>query len=123
MAEADIATEAVQNALLRADGKPTPLPKSVRIGGTPRLTPNELRVIKATTGKTLENLMSDEADAMQAMVWLRLRRGGFDPTWEEAGDVEADLSDLPLDPTSGESSTTSPGSAASGDAPPGTSTP
>jgi hypothetical protein len=100
------------------------LPTFVRVSATPRLSPNELRVLKAMTGRTLETLMNDEADAMQAMVWLALRRAGHhDVTWDQAGDVEADMTPEPPDPTPAASSMTSPPSAASGAAPPGTSTP
>jgi len=99
------------------------LPRIVKIEGSPRMTPNELRLLKAATGKGLQDLMGDEADAMQAVIWLKVRRTGHDLTWEQAGDIEADLSDEPPDPTNSGSTTTSPTSAASGAAPPGTSTP
>ena len=90
------------------------LPESIRIGSTPRITPNELRLIKAQTGASLEGLMNDPADAMQVMIYLRLLREGYKPTWDEAGDVAADLSDEPPDPSKPDSSTTSPPSVASG---------
>lgn len=75
------------------------LPTSVMVGGTPRLTPNEIRVLKAVTGRTLQDVFSDEADVMQAMVWLKLRRAGYKVSWEQAGDVEADMTGEPVDPT------------------------
>ena len=80
----------------------TALPEAVQVGGTPRLTPNELRLLKAATGRALSDLFADEADAMQAMVWLKLRREGFDVSWEQAGDMPADMSGaVPApDPTS-----------------------
>lgn len=90
-------------------------PVAVRMSGTPRLTPNELRLLKAVTGRALQEVMGDEADAMQAMVWLRLRRAGYVVTWEQAGDVEADLSEDEPDPTSGGPSPRSPVSAATGE--------
>jgi len=90
------------------------LPTSVRVGGTPRLTPNELRVLKVTTGRTLQELFADEADAMQAMVWVKLRREGFSVSWDQAGDVEADMADAPVDPTNAPVSQTSPRSVDSG---------
>lgn len=102
------------------DAPPTPaagggLPASVRVGGAPRLTPNELRFLKVSTGRTLESLFSDEADAMQSMVWLKLRRAGYAVTWEQAGDVEADMADVAVDPTKPEPSPTSPLSVATGE--------
>lgn len=93
----------------------TALPISVQVGGTPRLTPNELRMLKVTTGRTLEQLFSDEADAMQAMVWCKLRRAGFSVSWDQAGDVEADMAEAPVDPMSVGSSQTLPRSAATGE--------
>jgi hypothetical protein len=87
------------------------LPETVQIGGTPRLTPNELRFLKVATGRTLSDLFGDEADAMQAMVWLKLRRAGHHVTWEQAGDVEADMTDGPPDPTKVGTLPTSPLSA------------
>jgi hypothetical protein len=77
----------------------TELPTSVRVGGTPRLSPNELRTLKVLTGRTLQELFSDEADAMQSMVWVKLRREGYTVTWEQAGDVEAEMGADPADPT------------------------
>ena len=91
-----------------------PLPTSIRVG-QPRIKPNELRVLKALTNKTLEQMMADEVDAMQVMVWCALRRAGYNPTWEQAGDVEAELVvDDTVDPTNGSTSTTSQRSATSG---------
>lgn len=95
------------------NGTPT-LPTSVQVGGTPRLTPNELRVLKVTTGRSLADLFGDEADAMQAMVWVKLRRQGFAVSWEQAGDVEADMTPPTVDPTNATSSPPSPLSADSG---------
>jgi hypothetical protein len=117
MAEADIAATP-QDAPPNGTG----LPKSIVVGGSPRLTPNELRAVRATTGKTLEALMTDEADAMQTMVWLKLRRAGYQATWDQAGDVEADLAPEPPDPTPSASLTTSRASVDSGGSPPGTLT-
>ena len=90
------------------------LPTTVRVGGTPRLTPNELRMLKVTTGRTLQELFADEADAMQAMVWVKLRREGFSVSWDQAGDVEADMADAPVDPMNAPDSLTLPRSVDSG---------
>lgn len=92
-----------------------PLPDAVVVGTTPRMTPNELRLAKAVTGRSLSDLMGDEADAMQTVVFLKLRRDGYhDVTWEQAGDVVAILEDPAVDPTNADASTSSPHSAGSG---------
>ena len=100
---------------------PRALPDSVTITGQPsdfRLTANEMRKLKAASGHTMTDLMgetADEADRMQAMVWLLLRRDGFtDVTWDQAGDVAVEYEEPEPDPTSGERSSSSPTSAASG---------
>jgi hypothetical protein len=98
------------------------LPREVLVGTTPRMSPNEMRVLKAQTGRTLESIMGDEADAAQALVWLELRRQGYSPTWDQAADVFA-VYEAAADPTTAAGSTSSPRSAISGDAPPATSTP
>ena len=38
-------------------------------------------------------------DRMQAMVWCGLRRAGYEPTWEQAGDVSPDTDEVPVDPS------------------------
>ena len=82
------------------------------------LTPNELRLLKAMTGKPLEDLVgdgADEADQMQMGIWLELRRQGFDVNWEEAGDVRPVMSEPELsDPSPTDTSPASPGSVTSG---------
>jgi hypothetical protein len=90
------------------------LPASIAIGSAPAFSPNELRVLKAQTGRTLESIMNDEADAMQATIWFALRRAGYDPTFEAAGEVRGEMATLEPDPTIGAASTTSPHSADSG---------
>lgn len=97
----------------------TMLPSSVVVTDQPdmRLTPNQMRALKAETGKTLEDLMgegADEADRLQAMVWLELRRQGYSAAWDEIGDVAVEFKPSEPDPTSGERSTSSPPSADSG---------
>jgi hypothetical protein len=97
-----------------------PIPDAVTITGQPsdfRLTANEMRRLKDETGRTMTELMgeeADDADRMQAMVWLKLRRDGHDATWDQAGDVAVEYEPEQQDPTSGELSKTSPDSAASG---------
>ena len=72
-----------------------------------RFTPNELRGLKAETGRSLNELMgedADDADRMQTLAWLRLRREGRTVPWEECGDIEVELRvEEPPDPTSGNS--------------------
>ena len=92
-----------------------PLPEFVAVGQSPRFSPNELRLIKVVTGMTLQDIAQDPADMMQAAVWCRLRREGYDVSWEQAGDVQADMTPEPVDPTSGAPSRTSPPSAATGE--------
>ena len=70
-----------------------------------RLSPNQIRALKAETGKTLTELMgddADDADRMQSMVWLQLRREGRTVKWDECGDVAVDYEEALPDPTSAE---------------------
>jgi hypothetical protein len=98
----------------QADVGSRSLPREVAIEGAPSFSPNELRVLKAMTGSTLEAIMNDEVDAVQAMVWLSLRDLGYTPTWDEAGNVRGRMVEVPVDPSIGGDSTMSPPSAASG---------
>ena len=44
-----------------------------------RFSPNELRALKAETGRSMTELLgpeADDADRMQTVAWLRLRRDG-----------------------------------------------
>ena len=85
------------------------LPKSVTITDSPdiRFSSNEIRRLKAQTGRTMSELMgadADDADRLQGMVWLALHRQGFtEATWEDAGEVEIRFEVEVPDPTSGES--------------------
>ena len=61
------------------------------------LTPNEMRALKAQTGKPLgellggdENDMEQAPDRIQALVWVGLRRAGYQASWDQAGDVSPD---------------------------------
>jgi hypothetical protein len=54
------------------------------------MSANELRTLKVDTGKSLSELLgddADDADRLQVMVWLRLARDGIPCTWHQAGDV------------------------------------
>jgi hypothetical protein len=104
------------------------LPESITVTQSPdvHLSPNQMRALKAETGKTLEELMgaeADEADRMQAMIWLELRRQGHDARWDQVGDVYVEFVPEPPDPTRTDDSESSPPSAASGGSAPETSTP
>lgn len=86
------------------------IPDTLKIEGAPniRLTANEMRILKAETGRTTTELMSEaaeEEDRMQTMAWLEARRRGHDVTWEEAGDIGLEFSGERPDPTSAEPST------------------
>ena len=98
---------------------PERLPESVEVTQNPdlRMTPNQMRALKAETGKTLDELIgeeADEADRLQAIVWLELRRRGHDAHWDQIGDVAVEFKEEAADFTSGEPSTSSPPSAATG---------
>lgn len=99
---------------------PPPLPGGITInrGFAPRLSANQMRRLKAETGRTMDELMGEAAsdeDRVQTFVWFELRRQGFEATWNQAGDVEVEFQqDDQPDPTNAEPSTNSPGSAVSG---------
>jgi len=100
---------------------PEPIPDSVRIDPTGgiRFSPNELRDLRVTSGRSMTELFQDgdDADRMQAMAWLELRRRGHRVTWDAAGDVAVELVTPTPDPTTGDSSTSSQPSADSGASP------
>lgn len=50
------------------------------------MSPNEMRALKVAAGKDLKDM--DEAENVQFMGWLRLRRMGYAVSWEQAGDME-----------------------------------
>lgn len=98
-----------------------PLPRSIPIDIAGSLTPNEMRALKAHTGRSLTELLGgdpenlDEApDRVQAIVYVQLRREGYDPTWDEAGDVLPDYQKAEPDPTVTGPSDSSSTSAVSG---------
>ena len=95
------------------------LPETIRTRQS--LTPNEMRALKAATGRTLDDLLGGEAedmdrapDRIQSLVWCALRRAGHDVTWDQAGDVAPDMTDEPVDPTGNGNSTPSSTSADGG---------
>jgi hypothetical protein len=101
--------------------RPPPVPSSIDIDPTAMaevaMSPNELRQLKLQTGKNLSTLLGDEgedADRLQVMVWLRLRRDGINASWDEAGDVSVVYRSTEPDPTNGGPPTSSPGSAGTG---------
>jgi len=96
------------------------LPETIRVAAT--LTPNEMRALKDATGRNLNEILGGDADDMdlapdriQSLVWIALRRAGFDCSWDEAGDVAPDMTAEPVDPTNGGSSTSSSTSVAGGE--------
>jgi len=99
---------------------PSTLPETITITGQPdvRMTPNQMRALKAETGHTLEELMgdtADDADRMQTLVWLELRRHGHNARWSEVGDVGVEFQSEPPDPTTSGGSPSLPDSAATGE--------
>jgi hypothetical protein len=96
-----------------------PLPDAVKIGAglSPRFSPNQMRALRAETGRTMEELLGEGAepeDRLQAVVWLALRRDGYVASWEDAGDVGVEIQDDEPDPTNGGPSTSWPPSVGSG---------
>lgn len=84
-----------------------------------RFSPNDIRELKAETGKRLSELTgegADEADQMQTMAWLRLRREGQNVRWADCGDIAIEFEvDQEPDPMNVARSTSSPSSASSGE--------
>jgi hypothetical protein len=97
-----------------------PLPKTVPVPTSAEegMTPNEMRKLKEASGRRLDELFGDEADLddkTQALVWVQLRRHGYEPSWDEAGDVLPATGGEEPDPTSGARSSSSPPSVTTGD--------
>ena len=99
-----------------------PLPESVKVKRGMTMTPNEMRTLKEKTGKTLTELLGGDAedidqapDRIQSLVWVQLRRQGYEVEWDEVGDVVPDMEEEVPDPTSAPPSGTSPPSATSGE--------
>ena len=96
------------------------MPESVTLSqaGDLRMSPNDMRELKAQTGRTLSELTgegADEADALQTMAWLKLRRQGVEAVWSEMGDVVLEFQEAEPDPMSGAPSMPSPDSATTGE--------
>jgi hypothetical protein len=102
----------------------TPLPKQMptevelradefEVGFTPR----ELRQIKESCGRSWSQVVADEtddSDRFKVFAWLKLRREGHTPTFDDMDDVVIRIVAAPPDPTSAAPSTNSPGSVATG---------
>ena len=73
-----------------------PLPEVVEIDvsvGMPPHSPRETSLLREQTGRGFQELAgedADDGDRERVMVWFKLRRLGYEPTWEEAGDVLID---------------------------------
>jgi len=94
------------------------LPESVRIDAKnpiPPHSPRELAIIEDGSGLTFQELVGEDArhsNRERVMVFLALRRLGFEPTWDDTLDVMVDY--VAPDPPSAAPPTTSPPSATSG---------
>jgi len=81
------------------------LPSHVIVRGTPRFSANQLRTLQALTGQPMDRVMNDPASVVQAFAWFELRREGFDPSWDEAGDMPIEFAEDMPDPSSPDSAT------------------
>jgi len=79
-----------------------PLPATIELNPKLGMSPNEMRAFRGLTGRSVAELEGQAEDQVQAGVWVALRRAGYDPTWEEAGDVIPIAVEDPADPTSSE---------------------
>jgi hypothetical protein len=77
----------------------TGLPAFVVVKGTPRFSANQLRTLAAVTGMPMDRVMNDPANVMQAFAWFELRKEGYEPSWEQAGDVPIEFENETPDPT------------------------
>jgi hypothetical protein len=79
-----------------------PLSITIEAAQSVRFTPNEIRALKAETGRSLTELLgpeADDGDRMQTLVWLRLLRDGRGIAWDECGDVAIEVQVEPPDPS------------------------
>jgi hypothetical protein len=87
------------------------LPETVRVKPGGMMSPQELRDVASVTGRPVGEILGNAGsgdttvEALQAMVWTVLRRGGFDVTWDDAALVMPEVVDDELDPTNAEPST------------------
>jgi hypothetical protein len=100
---------------------PRPLPTEISLRADELevgFTPRELRQIKEETGRAWSQILADETDdtdKFKVFAWLRLRRDGYTPSFEEMDDVLIRLTLAPPDPTSGEQPKSLPPSATTGE--------
>ena len=84
-----------ESDLARLPDKRT-LPEVVEIdvgGGMPMHSPRETSLLREMTGRGFQELAgenADDGDRERVLVWFKLRRLGYEPTWEDAGDVLID---------------------------------
>lgn len=83
--------------------------------GLPPHSARETSLLRDLTGRGFSELAgedADEGDRERVIVWFTLRRLGYEPTWEEAGDVL--IRYVTPGPPNGEQPAGSPPSATSG---------
>jgi hypothetical protein len=81
----------------------------------PPHSPRETSLLREMTGKGFQELAgegADDGDRERVLVWFKLRRLGYEPSWEEVGDVLIDY--VGANPPSSGDSANSPPSAGSG---------
>jgi hypothetical protein len=74
--------------LQQVDGR-RPLPEMIELDpeeGMPPHSPREMSMVQAELGCSPDEV-TDVGDAEAMLVWFKLRRMGYDPTFEEARDV------------------------------------
>ena len=84
------------------------LPATVTLAPGMTLTPNEMRDLKAETGRPLGELLGGDPDDMEAapdriqsLVWIALRRAGRTVSWDDAGNVAPEYREETPDPLNG----------------------
>lgn len=107
---------AATSALTEVQRPPMPEIVEVDPSSMPPHSPRELTLLKAMTGRGFQELVNEDADdgdRATVLIWFKLRRLGFDPTWEEAGNVLIQY--VTPDPPSAGVSTNSPPSVTGGE--------